>query len=146
MKTLECAAILPETAPGRAHLRASRLTMAQDRLNVQSKEGWVMRGSHELVKEPGQEEGRRGFLVETTIDALADFGYVGTTLARIAERAGVSAGLVAHYFGDKDGLLFATFRTVAAQLRSMVLARLREAHTPRERIMALIDANLGPGE
>ena len=105
-----------------------------------------MRGSHQLVKEPGQEEGRRGFLIETTIDALADYGYVGTTLSRIAERAGVSAGLVAHYFGDKDGLLFAAFRSVASQLRQIVLDRLRGAHTPRERIMALIDANLGPGE
>jgi len=52
-------------------------------------------------------------LVEVTIDSLAEVGFVGTTLAEIAGRAGVSPGLVAHYFGDKDGLLEATFRTLA---------------------------------
>src|SRR2546430_17465381 len=33
---------------------------------------------------------------------LAEVGYVGTTLAEIARRAGVSPGLVAHYFDDKE--------------------------------------------
>ena len=50
-------------------------------------------------------DGRRQQLIETTIVVLAEFGYVGTTLGRIGARAGVSAGLVAHYFGDKDTLL-----------------------------------------
>src|SRR5207248_10108944 len=51
------------------------------------------------------EEARRVQLIEVTIDSLAEVGYVGTTLAEIARRAGVSPGLVSHYFGDKDGLL-----------------------------------------
>ena len=51
------------------------------------------------------EEVRRAQLIEVTIDSLAEVGFVGTTLAQIARRAGVSPGLVAHYFGDKDGLL-----------------------------------------
>src|SRR5205807_2384288 len=59
------------------------------------------------------EEARRVQLVEVTIDSLAEVGYVGTTLAEIARRAGVSPGLVAHYFDDKDGLLEAAFRTLA---------------------------------
>ena len=56
------------------------------------------------------EETRRSQLIEVTIASLAEVGYVGTTLAQIAGRAGVSPGLVAHYFGDKDGLLDAAFR------------------------------------
>ncbi|EQD44306.1 Transcriptional regulator, TetR-like, DNA-binding, bacterial/archaeal domain protein, partial [mine drainage metagenome] len=59
------------------------------------------------------EEQRRRQLIEVTIDSLAEVGYVGSTLAQIAQRAGVSPGLVAHYFGDKDGLLEATFRTLS---------------------------------
>ena len=51
------------------------------------------------------DEGRRGQLIEMTLDSLAEVGYVGSTLSQIAGRAGVSPGLVAHYFGDKDGLL-----------------------------------------
>ena len=71
---------------------------------------------------------------------------MGTTLAQIAGRAGVSPGLVAHYFGDKDGLLDAAFRSLARRVGDHVRARLRQVSTPRGRIQAVIDANLAPEE
>jgi betaine-aldehyde dehydrogenase len=89
---------------------------------------------------------RRRQLVEVTIDSLAELGYVGTTLAQIAARAGVSPGLVAHYFGDKDGLLEAAFRSLARRVGEQVRTRLRRVSTPRGRIQAVIDANLAPEE
>ncbi len=85
-------------------------------------------------------------LVEVTIDSLAEVGYVGTTLAEIARRAGVSPGLVAHYFDDKDGLLEAAFRTLARTLAARMRARLALARTPRGRVQAVIDTNLAPEE
>src|SRR6202521_2446041 len=95
---------------------------------------------------PSTEDTRRRQLVEVTIDSLAELGYVGTTLAQIAARAGVSTGLVAHYFGDKDGLLDAAFRSLARRVGNQVDARLRQVSTPRGRIQAVIDANLAPEE
>ena len=97
---------------------------------------------------PGEplEETRRSQLIEVTIDSLAELGYVGTTLAQISGRAGVSTGLVAHYFGDKDGLLDAAFRSLARRVSDHVRARLRQISTPRARIQAIIDANLAPEE
>ena len=92
------------------------------------------------------EETRRRQLVEVTIDSLAELGYVGTTLAQIAVRAGVSPGLVAHYFGDKDGLLDAAFRSLARRVANQVRLRLLQVSTPRGRIQAVIDANLAPEE
>jgi len=92
------------------------------------------------------EDTRRRQLVEVTIDSLAELGYVSTTLAQIAARAGVSPGLVAHYFGDKDGLLDAAFRALARRVGNQVRARLRQVSTPRGRIQAVIDANLAPEE
>ena len=97
------------------------------------------------VSEPTSEpleESRRRQLIEVTIDSLAELGFVGTTLAQIAGRAGVSPGLVAHYFGDKDGLLDAAFRSLARRVEHHVRARLRFISTPRARIQAVIDANL----
>ena len=85
-------------------------------------------------------------MVEVTIDSLAELGYVGTTLAQIAARAGVSPGLVAHYFDDKDGLLDAAFRSLARRVGNQVRVRLRQVRTPRGRIQAIIDANLAPAE
>src|SRR6202522_179581 len=101
--------------------------------------------SIDLVGEP-PEESRRSQLVEVTIDSLAEVGFMGTTLAQIAGRAGVSPGLVAHYFGDKDGLLDAAFRSLARRVGDQVRARLRQVSTPRGRIQAVIDANLAPEE
>jgi betaine-aldehyde dehydrogenase len=92
------------------------------------------------------EESRRRQLIEVTIDSLAEVGYVGSTLAQIASRADVSPGLVAHYFRDKDGLLVASFRTLARRVGQRVRARFALAHTPRGRIQAVIDANLAPEE
>jgi betaine-aldehyde dehydrogenase len=92
------------------------------------------------------EEARTRQLIEVTIDSLAEVGFVGSTLAQIASRAGVSPGLVAHYFGDKDGLLEATFRTLSRRISERVKARFGSAHTPRGRIQAVIDANLAAEE
>jgi len=101
--------------------------------------------SEDTYSEP-IEEMRRRELVEVTIDSLAEVGFVGTTLAQIAARAGVSPGLVAHYFDDKDGLLEAVFRSLARRVGVQVRARLRLVATPRGRIQAVIDANLAPEE
>jgi betaine-aldehyde dehydrogenase len=109
------------------------------KLNTQS------RASFGASQEPNV-DARRRQLVEVTIDSLAELGYVGTTLGQIAARADVSPGLVAHYFGDKDGLLDAAFRSLARRVGNQVRARLRTSSTPRGRIQAIIDANLAPEE
>ena len=54
--------------------------------------------------------------------------------------------MVAHYFGDKDGLLDAAFRSLARRVGDRVRARLRQSSNPRSRIQAVIDANLSPEE
>ena len=58
----------------------------------------------------------------------------------------MSPGLVAHYFGDKDGLLDAAFRSLARRVGDQVRLRLRQVSTPRGQIQAVIDANLAPEE
>jgi AcrR family transcriptional regulator len=40
-------------------------------------------------------------LIEATIGAVFDDGYAGATMARIAERAGVTRGAIQHHFGDR---------------------------------------------
>jgi betaine-aldehyde dehydrogenase len=127
-----------------AHHDRSRTSLRSTPLNRQSTT------LKDLVHHSGPrdeaEETRRVQLVEVTIDSLAEVGYVGTTLAEIAGRAGVSPGLVAHYFDDKDGLLEAAFRTLARTLATRVRARLALARTPRGRVQAVIDTNLAPEE
>ena len=50
-------------------------------------------------------EARREELVEATWRVIARAGMVGATMREIAREAGVSTGILAHYFADKEDLL-----------------------------------------
>lgn len=86
---------------------------------------------------------RRRQLVDAAIAVIHEEGFNHATVARIARRAGISSGMVHHYFTDKDDLLFATMRHLLAELRTDAVARLRRARSPRERICAIVDACFG---
>lgn len=92
----------------------------------------------------GMEPIRRRQLIAATILAIHEAGFGQSTLAEISRRAGLSSGIVAHYFQDKAGLLEATMRALAEDLRRRVVAELARAHTPRDRALAVIDGNFAP--
>ena len=86
---------------------------------------------------------RRRQLVDAAIATIHEGGFAQATVARIAERAGVSSGIIHHYFADKDELLFETMRSLLAELRRDAVARLARAETPLARLHAIIDASFG---
>jgi TetR/AcrR family transcriptional repressor of bet genes len=57
-----------------------------------------------------QSEFRKQQLIRATIDCINKLGLSQTTLARIAERAGASQGIVVFHFQTKEGLLEQTLR------------------------------------
>jgi TetR/AcrR family transcriptional regulator, transcriptional repressor of bet genes len=89
---------------------------------------------------------RRKQLVEAVIVSIHVDGYANATVARIARRAGVSSGIVHHYFSSKDELLFETMRSLLAELRRDAVERLRQAGSPEQRLGAVIDATFGDGQ
>lgn len=58
------------------------------------------------------------------IEELADHGYEGTSLTRIAGRAGVSKGLIWHYFTGKDDLMESTAKATLATIRDQIAGML----------------------
>mgnify|MGYP003382095452 CR=1 FL=1 len=86
---------------------------------------------------------RRRQLVEAAIAVIHEDGFTRATVARIAKYAGISSGMVHHYFKDKDDLLFETMRHLLSELRADAVARLVAAQSPRGRIIAIIDACFG---
>lgn len=87
---------------------------------------------------------RRRHLIMATIETVSKVGFKSASLSEIAIKAGVSQSLFAHYFGDKDGLLEATLRFMAARLSFATAARMREARTPLQRVLAVPEAALAP--
>ena len=71
----------------------------------------------------GMEPIRRQQLITATMAAIDEVGLADATVMRIARHAGVSAGIISHYFGGKDGLLEATMRQILSDLGTAVAAR-----------------------
>ncbi|MGI9483339.1 MAG: transcriptional regulator BetI [Hyphomicrobiales bacterium] len=84
---------------------------------------------------------RRKQLIAAAIQTIHEHGLADATVARIARKAGVSTGIVHHYFKDKNDLLFETMRSLLEELRSEAVSRLGAARTPRERAFAIVDAS-----
>ncbi|MBO9604281.1 MAG: TetR family transcriptional regulator C-terminal domain-containing protein [Novosphingobium sp.] len=59
-----------------------------------------------------QPEERRKELLDATMACLARLGPRGTTGREICRQAGVSHGLLRHYFDNADNLLLETYRTM----------------------------------
>jgi TetR/AcrR family transcriptional regulator, transcriptional repressor of bet genes len=58
---------------------------------------------------------RRQDLIRGTIKSIANLGYNNSTVQTICEAAGLSRGLIGHYFKGKDDLLIEAFRHMCAQ-------------------------------
>lgn len=63
-------------------------------------------------------EERREQLIHATIRSVADRGLADTTIATVAQEAGLSQGIVNLHFRSKDGLLTETLRYLADEYRS----------------------------
>jgi AcrR family transcriptional regulator len=60
-----------------------------------------------------QREQTRRLLLDSAVDCLVEHGYVGTTVQRVQDRAGVSRGAVQHHFASKADLLVAALHHIA---------------------------------
>ena len=91
----------------------------------------------------GMQTLRRRQLIDATLEAINEVGMHDATIAQIARRAGVSTGIISHYFKDKNGLLEATMRDITSQLRHAVLHRLHALQGARAelRLRAIVAGN-----
>ena len=67
---------------------------------------------------------RRDQLVDCAIDALAELGFQGTSVAEVARRADVSKGVVTYHFAAKDDLMFAAVAEIFDSVKEFLEARL----------------------
>ena len=70
------------------------------------------------------EETRRAALIEATLDLIAEGGPQAATVRAIALRAGVTPGLIRHYFATKEELVAAAHEQLMSGLTEASVARL----------------------
>jgi TetR/AcrR family transcriptional repressor of bet genes len=94
----------------------------------------------------GMEPIRRRQLIDATIVSNGRYGLADPTVQRISREAGVSSGIIHHYFGGKNELLEATMRSLLQLLRKDVVAALGTARSAEERLIAIIDSNFAASQ
>lgn len=88
---------------------------------------------------------RRQALIDATAASLAERGVGGTSVRTICARAGVSSGLLTHYFSGVDSLILATYRAVAERVSCAMEQAVEAAESdPRARLRAFLHANFQP--
>lgn len=86
------------------------------------------------------EEARRAQIIDGAITAFAERGYAGTSLARIADRIGISKGVISYHFAGKDELMEQVVESVYERITDFVVPLVAAETTAIARIGARIRA------
>ena len=77
-----------------------------------------MSGQRRTFRREGEAQ-RREDLVAAALDCIAEGGPLGATVRAIAERAGVTPGLIRHYFNTKEDLISAAYSALMTGMTSL---------------------------
>lgn len=98
-------------------------------------------------RSPKQDRSRatRQRLLEAAVACLAEHGWAGSTVAVVAERAGVSRGAAQHHFPTREDLFTAAVEYVAEERCDMLRALFPQGATDRAAVVtAVVDLYTGP--
>lgn len=88
---------------------------------------------------------RRQSLIEATARCLAERGAAGISVRAICAEAGVSPGLLRHYFAGVSEAIAECYRWTGAQIAAALEAAVAAAERdPRARLLAFLAANFRP--
>jgi TetR/AcrR family transcriptional repressor of bet genes len=97
-----------------------------------------------LSRAEGKQRSRQK-LITATINSIAKRGFADTTLARVAEGAGLSRGIVNFHFRTKDALFLETLKYMSREYRSNWLRAFDEAGpTAAEKLEAVLMIDFEP--
>jgi TetR/AcrR family transcriptional regulator, fatty acid metabolism regulator protein len=88
------------------------------------------------------ETARRAQIMAAAIDTIAELGYGQASLARIAETAGTSKGVIIYHFGNKDDLVRELVAELSAKGRAYLGPRLEAEPTGAGMLRSYIESNL----
>ncbi|HEY1003841.1 MAG TPA: TetR/AcrR family transcriptional regulator [Streptosporangiaceae bacterium] len=88
------------------------------------------------------ETARRAQIMAAAIDTIAKLGYGQASLARIAEAAGTSKGVIIYHFGGKDALIRELLQELIARAGAYMRPRIEAEQTGAGMLRAFIETNL----
>ena len=88
------------------------------------------------------ETARRAQIMAAAIDTIAELGYGQASLARIAEAADTSKGVIIYHFGSKDELIRELLQELIARAGAYMRPRIEAEQTGAGMLRAFIESNL----
>ncbi|MGW2637495.1 TetR/AcrR family transcriptional regulator [Streptomyces sp. NPDC001348] len=99
----------------------------------------------ERVPKQDRSRATRQRLLQAAVACLAERGWAGSTVAVVAEHAGVSRGAAQHHFRTREDLFTAAVEYVAEERSTALRALFPEGATDRRSVVsALVDLYTGP--
>ncbi len=89
-------------------------------------------------------DARRQSLIDATANVLAEYGAAGTSVRAICREAGVSSGLLRHYYPTIEAAIEAAYRFTGMRVQAALDDAVAVAVTPRTRLLAYITASFAP--
>lgn len=77
-------------------------------------------------------------IIEAAIRIIADNGYHGSQVSKIAKEAGVAEGTIYLYFENKEDILISIFRNKLGDFISMAPVKIKDVENSFEQLAALI--------
>jgi TetR/AcrR family transcriptional regulator, fatty acid metabolism regulator protein len=88
------------------------------------------------------EEARRKQIVEAAIQAIAEKGYINTSLSSVAEQVNISKGVISYHFNGKSDLIDTVIDAILERQHEYIAARVGLFESPRDQLRAYITANI----
>jgi TetR/AcrR family transcriptional repressor of bet genes len=89
---------------------------------------------------------RREQICRAAATVIAREGFAGSTMRMVAEEAGVSTGMLNHYFANRQDLLTQALVSVSERAQGRMREAIEGIPPGRERLVALLDSALADGE
>lgn len=71
-------------------------------------------------------EDKRTAVLDATLELIAEHGFHGTAMSKVAKQAGVSAGIIYHYFSGKDELIIELYKALKRKFADAILENFDE--------------------
>ncbi|TDL32474.1 TetR family transcriptional regulator [Jeotgalibacillus sp. S-D1] len=87
-------------------------------------------------------DARKEQIIKAAIEVLRDYGYINTSLSKIASKAKTSTGLISYHFSGKEDLMNNTLLYLAEHEKASIKEKVEKEQTYTGKLMAFIEEGI----
>ena len=87
-----------------------------------------------------QDTAKKQAILDAALSLIAEHGFHGAAVSKIAKQAKVSAGVIYHHFDSKDAIIHALYLSIKHAMADCLLVKLESETTLAEQCHAMFEA------